>query len=400
MSNAADPLVIMERVLQLLADGDVSATYKYAVLLALVDLCVEGAARQADLRHGAASTSVTTRQLAEKVIANYWDQAADWRDDFPTGGRIVLKQNQSVKGDEAESTSILGRICGLRRHLEANGNNPTIGRAATTTPMQWLSLVDKVEWTLIEYPLPKLQRIDRQDERWLYVLTWNDSDNKPIQRNVTAYQRRFSSNFDSSLVLLPDFDNRVQLLPGVADAFVRLSPLLRPHIQRVWAEKVRALNARLPSIATEHRLSDFLFGQARINLNPVRAGLMDLQHGQCFYCPSPLKNRETQVDHFLPWSRFSNNSVANLVLTDTECNSKKSDWLPGFAHIKKWVDRLESRSNALEHLAIDTQWELGIVRSRSTAMSAYSHLPDGARLWRTKREFDVWDPGVWAGVFP
>ena len=61
---------LAEQLLTVLAEGAFTATYKYAVLLALVDLCVE----QSTLT-GGAPTTVTTRQLAEKILEMYWPQA-------------------------------------------------------------------------------------------------------------------------------------------------------------------------------------------------------------------------------------------------------------------------------------------------------------------------------------
>jgi hypothetical protein len=45
MRMAPEILPFLERMLLLLGQGNFTTTYKYAVLLALVDLCVEGAGR-------------------------------------------------------------------------------------------------------------------------------------------------------------------------------------------------------------------------------------------------------------------------------------------------------------------------------------------------------------------
>jgi hypothetical protein len=69
-----DLVAFAERVLALLDQGSFVATYKYAVLLALMDLCLEGTNR-----HGRAPDCVTTRQLAAKVIELYWPQTSEFR---------------------------------------------------------------------------------------------------------------------------------------------------------------------------------------------------------------------------------------------------------------------------------------------------------------------------------
>jgi hypothetical protein len=52
-----------ERLLNLLDQGKFTATYKYAVLLALLDLCLENPKPD-----GSAPDCLTARQLAEKVV--------------------------------------------------------------------------------------------------------------------------------------------------------------------------------------------------------------------------------------------------------------------------------------------------------------------------------------------
>ena len=56
-----------EKFLELLDEGRYTATYKYAVLLALLDVCLERTQSS-----GAAPETVTTRQLADKIVELYW----------------------------------------------------------------------------------------------------------------------------------------------------------------------------------------------------------------------------------------------------------------------------------------------------------------------------------------
>lgn len=58
-----------ERLMALLDQGAFLATEKYAVVLGLLDLCLVKTARD-----GTAPTSVTTMELAQKVIELYWPQ--------------------------------------------------------------------------------------------------------------------------------------------------------------------------------------------------------------------------------------------------------------------------------------------------------------------------------------
>src|SRR5437867_3032664 len=101
------------------------------------------------------------------------------------------------------------------------------------------------------------------------------------------------------------------LRPGVGEALVRLNHLLRPLIHHQWAVKVATLN-RLD----EYQLERFLFGAERVPLERVRGPIIELQEGRCFYCAERLASRAGQtpdVDHFIPWSRYPDDSLENLV---------------------------------------------------------------------------------------
>jgi hypothetical protein len=68
---------------------------------------------------------------------------------------------------------------------------------------------------------------------------------------------------------------------------------------------------------------------------------MELQHGACFYCESPLRKDSTDVDHFIAWARYPVDLGHNFVLADRACNSKKRDPLPAIGHLAAWTERNE-----------------------------------------------------------
>ena len=68
-----DALALAERVLAILEEGNFSATYKYAVFTAILDLCIEKASK-----HGVPPETLTTRQLAERVLALYWSHVTPY----------------------------------------------------------------------------------------------------------------------------------------------------------------------------------------------------------------------------------------------------------------------------------------------------------------------------------
>lgn len=367
----ADPMAVVERVLQLLDEGRFSATYKHAVLLALLDLCVEGADKD-----GEPPAMVTTRQLAEKVIALYWPHARPWAG---VEGD-VLRQNQSV-ASEAGSGTILGRVHRFRDVLvNLTGLSVPIVRARQLDAKGWQRLCDDVEWILIDMPLPKLQRIGGQDAAWIYQIAWNDSDRAPTLADVRAYQRGTSR----------DFDNRVHLLPGVGLALARLHAVLRPFIQHQWAAKVASLN---PKHVPEARLLEFLFGVERTSLAPIRECLVELQKGACFYCGARLADDAVHIDHFLPWARHPDDALGNLVAADKTCNGAKRDFLASADHVERWRRRLTDDEDTLAQVADHARWEVGSDRVLGAARSMYLPLPADARLWAGRSKWVVADLG-------
>src|SRR2546429_642776 len=64
-------------------------------------------------------------------------------------------------------------------------------------------------------------------------------------------------------------------------------------------------------------LGTFRFGQERASLDAYRSILMDVQRGICLYCQKPL-SKQTQVDHFIPWSRYPDDLGHNFVLAHNQ----------------------------------------------------------------------------------
>ena len=111
-----------EKVLELLDEGRYTATYKYAVLLALMDLCLEYSTK-----NGGAPSSVTTRQLAGAVLELYWPHTVP----FGKGPQRVLLQNQPSRGGgQAAIIELIRRF--RTKHGVAAAT--TVGRARRAEP--------------------------------------------------------------------------------------------------------------------------------------------------------------------------------------------------------------------------------------------------------------------------
>ena len=85
--TAEEQLKFLTNIQRLLAEGQFTATYKYALLLALADIAVE----IGDYSGG--PLEVPTKLIAEKYIHYYWRQCVPYlpRNDLAAGH--VLRQN-------------------------------------------------------------------------------------------------------------------------------------------------------------------------------------------------------------------------------------------------------------------------------------------------------------------
>lgn len=138
--------------------------------------------------------------------------------------------------------------------------------------------------------------------------------------------------------------------------------------------------ARWSSIDTEQeRLWAHLFGVDRISFPaPLRNELSAIQQRGCFYCAKPLVPG-FPVDHFIPWSRYPNNSIENLVTSCKGCNAAKSDRLASTRFVARWVERFSDPR--LVAAADSCGWDSNPLGSRSVAANTYGGLVPGAALW-------------------
>jgi 5-methylcytosine-specific restriction endonuclease McrA len=381
------PVDVAERVLRLLDEGRYTATYKQAVLVALIDLCLESTTRD-----GTPRETLTTRQVAEKVLLLYWPHTRIWAAE--EGSRILVQNTSGAPATREKGGGIIAKIRSFREDIERLVPGATgLALARATRPDAYRQLLDDVEWTLIEMPLPKLQRIGDDNLEWLYRIDWRDADEKtephrrkplPREGQVRAYQR----NLRDDPKVTSDFNNTIHFQPGVARAFARLHALLRPYILQHWTAQVVRMN-RLH----DDDVSGFLFEQEREDTGAVRGPLVELQRRLCFYCNSRLReDNQVHVDHFIPWARHPDNGLHNLVATDAGCNNAKRDYLASLEHLERWRARSLNDREALEQIASNARWDPGDERILGVARAMYLALPSDMRLWQAENKFVPSDP--------
>ncbi len=112
--------------------------------------------------------------------------------------------------------------------------------------------------------------------------------------------------------------------------------------------------------------------------------LRDVQSGCCLLCRLSPRG-PGDVDHFIPWSRYSLDYGHNFVLAHPTCNREKDAYLAAENHLEDWVKRNELRGGALTKelrtLGFVSDWN----SSRQIARWAYQGAAAlNALLWRAK----------------
>ena len=352
-----DPVELAEKIINLLDSAKHSTTYKWATLDAIVQVVTENV--QPD---GQMPRSISGKAVGSKVLDIYWRQSIPFSA-TKEGLNLFLKQSTGP-GD------IPARIAKFRLDNDLTAVNDSLSIARIRHPHELAELAQHVQKTVIRMPLPKLQRFgdgaSAVEKRFLYEYSWEDE--------VAVGQIRH-----------PDFDDSMTLQPGVAEGLIKIQGLIRPYIETLWIQWVADRNKDLTDAAG---LNDFLFGVDRRSLTRVKPHLVRLQESKCFYCNSPL-DRDTEVDHFLPFSKHNDDSLDNLVAACRKCNGSKSDSYPSLPHVSKWMERFVKGSQTdtkLDTIAASIPHFRDSLSIVSKARAVYLNKPGGTILWHSVDE--------------
>lgn len=355
-SEPPDSNVIAERLLQVIDEGRRTATYKLALLLALLDACATNADEQ-----GRAPEALHTREIARHVLRIYLPQVREYLG--AAADPTHLKQITN------KQSAVLGAV--LRLHLAAQAAGlKRLEQIELHLSEEYEACLDKVEHTFARYPILLLQVVGKEHRPFLYDVDWKQSVSLAALHTTGGGLVRFR--------------------PGAGDHLLRLAPLVRPLIELHWIQMVASIN----NIDLEsEKLRAHLFGTERKAFPPVlRAGLRDVQDNRCFYCGNVLSTK-TEVDHFIPWSRWPNDAIENLVLADM-CNNHKRDHLAAKDHVERWRTHLEHHDSDLVDISSSASWISERARSLAVARTAYFHLPAGTPLWFSIGSFTDDDPAA------
>ena len=306
---------------RLLTEGQFTATYKFALILALANLAV----RKGDDGGGRLKCKVS--ELAEDFVKLYWRQAGPFRPTRTSTAAILLQNTSCQAAIIVDIANSRGRAEGesITRFRTFEGGKP------------WERLVVRVGGVVSQMPLWKLQYIGSRPVPFLYPQ---------------------SEQGDS-----------ITLKPGVAYCFRAYYGIIRKLVEGAWLKHVCSVNPGL--LGKSAGLAEFMFGEDRVALDVYRNFLTGLQRKQCFYCHRRLRVMG-EVDHFIPWARYQSNLVHNCVIAHRDCNSQKSDQIAAEEHLAAWVARNESCETAITQFCDDKKLWHDRAESQGFALCAYA----------------------------
>ena len=344
----------LQKLQHLLVEGEFVATYKFALLLALVRWALEHPDH--DERQ-----PLDVRDLALHVIELYWphtrpfatlagvagEASPPFAPKFDSPGSGVLVQERG-----GQSLKILKEIEELQRR--------TRGAFRDAQDTERGALINAVRQSISDMPLWKLQSV-RDREEPLHFL----------------YHR---GRHKSEIVFEP----------GTVACLVAFADLIEALVRAAWLRFVLDCNSEL--LRASSQVETFLFPGDRASLEIWRRPIEGVQGSRCFYCDETMHGRG-EVDHFLPWARYRRDLGHNFVLAHKQCNQAKLDHLAAFAHLRRWCERNADPGGRLERSFTDAGLPHDWTTLRRVASSLYRVVEArDAGVWDRGRAFVRLDP--------
>lgn len=330
-----EQLQFLSKLQRIFAEGDFTATYKFALLISLADLAVEVGADNGN------ELVLTTRQIALRFITLYWKHSLPYGNGATGGDAGILVQNNGTQA------AIVSAIVKFRQQTLAQ----TLSTAIQDP--RFNGLLSTVTVTVSAQPLTYLQNFGGGTDEFIYERAGN---------------------------------GKIRLKPGIGYCLRRFYPLVQQLARSHWVSHIKDNRRNLPILGETSDLEDFLFSSSRQSLQIMGAGLRKLEGNKCFYCSHPLTTAD--VDHYIPFAQYPRDLAHNFVLAHPSCNRSKSDTLAALPHLERWLERLLQRADSLSEIGADA----GFVSDQSIAQQvgawAYANsAASSSHAWLAANEY-------------
>lgn len=332
-------LQFLSKLQRVFAEGDFTATYKFALLIALADLAVELGADDGD------ALMVTTRQIGLRFIGLYWKHSLPYgtgRQGSVTG---VLVQNN---GSQA---AVVSAISQFRTATQTH----TLLSASLHPGFK--GLLSDVTATVSAQPL--------------------------------AYLQNFGGGSDEFIYERAGF-GKIRLKPGIGYCLRRFYSLVQQLARSHWIGHIKGNRRNVSILGEADDLEEFLFASSRQSLETMSLGLRKLDGARCFYCGHSLTTAD--VDHYIPFSQYPRDLAHNLVLAHPSCNRSKSDTLAALPHLERWLERLQLHSDSLAEIGADSGFVIDAQTTQRVGSWAYANaVASGAHAWIAANTYSAID---------
>lgn len=332
-------LQFLSKLQRLFAEGDFTATYKFALLISLADLAVELGADDGD------ELILTTRQIGLRFITLYWKQSLPYGTGQPGSETGILIQNSGAQA------AVVSAIASFREQTQAQTLT-----AATLHP-SFNSLLSTVAATVSAQPLNYLQNFGGGTDEFIYERAGN---------------------------------GKIRLKPGMSYYLRRFYPLVQQLARSHWVGHIKGNRRNVSILGEADDLEDFLFSSSRQSLQIMGSGLRKLDGAKCFYCGHSLTSAD--VDHYIPFSQYPRDLAHNFVLAHPACNRSKSDTLAALPHLERWLERMMSKADALTEIGAEAGFITEPMVAHQVGAWAYSNaVASGSKAWSSANNYEPID---------
>ena len=331
--------MFLGKLQRIFSESDFTATYKFALLIALADLAVELGADNGE------ELMVSIRQISERFIQMYWRQALPYGTGRSNTSPGILTQNNGVQA------AVVSAIAAFR--TQHGAATPQLAR---TLP-EYQMLLGTVAKTVSAQPLNYLQNFGGITDAFLY--------------------ERAGAG-------------KVKFKPGVAYCLRRFQPLVQQLARSHWVDHIKRNRRNADILGQADDLEDFLFSASRQSLLVMGQGLRKIDGAKCFYCTQALT--EVDVDHFVPFSQYPRDLAHNFVLAHPRCNRSKSDTLAAGPHLERWLERIGRHADALQEIGMAAGMLADAQVSRKIAAWGYATaIARGGSAWLAPGSYETID---------
>ncbi len=317
-------------------EGEFTATYKFALLIALADLAVERGHDDGEQLH------LTFREIAAKFVQLYWQQTAPYGGG--AGSAVLLAADSGSERTLYQSTNRQALVVSAIQTFQ--GKNPGLNPHNLRDEAAFRPLLTKIADAIRQQPAQFLQNFAGKPDAFLYELV----------------------------------PGGLCLLPGVAFCLRRFQPLVHQLSRSGWVRQIKAIGQNARLLGETDDLEAFLFDTPRQALHQIGAGLRQLTGSRCFYCGGRV--HEADVDHFVPFSLYPRDLIHNFVLAHPACNRSKSDTLAALMHVENWRGYIDRHDDDLREIALTVGRPADLAGSLAVARWGYGNaLSGGAQAW-------------------